>query len=384
MLLSKGFEVEMYTGTPAGEVVGFSDKIVATLDGFVREPDKRNVEYTTAPFCRYEHLLCELIKPRVRLRNYLATLGDYTIIPGSTLPLGGAKSFHRSDPQNPYHTYIENTYGTDVVTASIHINVGITDLEQLIRACRLIRLEAPLYLALSASSPFFDGNITGFHSTRWQMFPQTPQHVPLFESHLHHIRWVEAQLEAKTMQSVRHLWSSVRPNGDRRPYNLNRLELRICDLVSDPLHLLAITALLEARLQQMLATPALDPLESSQLPAQNRSEDLLALALGNEQAVAKSSLNAQLRHWQTGKPILASDWIQQIYTEVQPYAKQSGIGCFLNPIQQILRNGNQAQQWLRQAETNTPTAVIQGAIEKMRLQESQLAQDVCQAAAVYA
>ncbi|MEO1390165.1 MAG: glutamate--cysteine ligase [Cyanobacteria bacterium J06634_6] len=384
MLLSKGFEVEMYTGTPAGEVVGFSDKIVATLDGFVREPDKRNVEYTTAPFCRYEHLLCELIKPRVRLRNYLTTLGDYTIIPGSTLPLGGAESFHRSDPQNPYHTYIENTYGTDVVTASIHINVGITDLEQLIRACRLIRLEAPLYLALSASSPFFDGNITGFHSTRWQMFPQTPQHVPLFESHLHHIRWVEAQLEAKTMQSVRHLWSSVRPNGDRRPYNLNRLELRICDLVSDPLHLLAITALLEARLQQMLATPALDPLESSQLPAQNRSEDLLALALGNEQAVAKSSLNAQLRHWQTGKPILASDWIQQIYTEVQPYAKQSGIGCFLNPIQQILRNGNQAQQWLRQAETNTPTAVIQGAIEKMRLQESQLAQDVCQAAAVYA
>ncbi|MEL7068411.1 MAG: glutamate--cysteine ligase [Cyanobacteria bacterium J06581_3] len=384
MLLSKGFEVEMYTGTPAGEVVGFSDKIVATLDGFVREPDKRNVEYTTAPFCRYEHLLCELIKPRVRLRNYLATLGDYTIIPGSTLPLGGAESFHRSDPQNPYHTYIENTYGTDVVTASIHINVGITDLEQLIRACRLIRLEAPLYLALSASSPFFDGNITGFHSTRWQMFPQTPQHVPLFESHLHHIRWVEAQLEAKTMQSVRHLWSSVRPNGDRRPYNLNRLELRICDLVSDPLHLLAITALLEARLQQMLATPALDPLESSQLPAQNRSEDLLALALENEQAVAKSSLNAQLRHWQTGNPILASDWIQQIYTEVQPYAKQSGIGCFLNPIQQILRNGNQAQQWLRQAETNTPTAVIQGAIEKMRLQESQLAQDVCQAAAVYA
>ncbi|MEN8447622.1 MAG: glutamate--cysteine ligase, partial [Cyanobacteria bacterium J06555_13] len=312
------------------------------------------------------------------------TLGDYTIIPGSTLPLGGAESFHRSDPQNPYHTYIENTYGTDVVTASIHINVGITDLEQLIRACRLIRLEAPLYLALSASSPFFDGNITGFHSTRWQMFPQTPQHVPLFESHLHHIRWVEAQLEAKTMQSVRHLWSSVRPNGDRRPYNLNRLELRICDLVSDPLHLLAITALLEARLQQMLATPALDPLESSQLPAQNRSEDLLAISLANEQAVAKSSLNAQLRHWQTGKPILASDWIQQIYTEVQPYAKQSGIGCFLNPIQQILRNGNQAQQWLRQAETNTPTAVIQGAIEKMRLQESQLAQDVCQAAAVYA
>ncbi len=383
MLLSKGFEVEMYTGTPEGEVVGFSDKIVAALESFVREPDTRNVEYTTAPFCRYEHLLCELLKPRVRLRDYLKTLGDYTIIPGSTLPLGGAQEFHRSDPQNPYHTYIENTYGTDVVTASIHINIGMADPEQLMRACRLIRLEAPLYLALTASSPFFDGAITGFHSTRWQLFPQTPKHVPLFESHLHHIRWVEQQLEAGSMQSVRHLWSSVRPNGDRRPYNLNRLELRICDLVSDPLHLLAVTAFLEARLTQMLQTPALDPLESSQIGESNRSEDLLEIAMENEKSVAKSSLDAQLRHWETGKPIIAREWIQQLYAEIHPFAKASGIVCFLNPIQQILRNGNQAQQWLQQASASSPTEVIQGAIAQMKTQEALLAQDICPSVTAY-
>ena len=380
MLLSKGFEVEMYTGTPEGEVVGFSDKIVAALDGFVREPDARNVEYTTAPFCRYEQLLCELIKPRVRLRNYLKTLGDYTIIPGSTLPLGGADTFYRSDPKNPYHAYIEETYGTDVVTASIHINLGIADPEALMRACRLIRVEAPLYLALTASSPFFDGNITGFHSTRWHLFPQTPTHVPLFESHLHHIRWVEQQLAAGTMQSVRHLWSSVRPNGDRRPYNLNRLELRICDLVSDPLHLLAVTALLEARLQQLLAQPELDPLQSSQISAQTRGEDLLAIALKNEQSAAKDSLDAELTHWQTGSPILARDWLAQLYDEVHLTARQSGISCFLTPIKQILRNGNQAQQWLAQAEKTSPTAVIQQAIAQMQQQESLLAEDICQPA----
>ena len=380
MLLSKGFEVEMYTGTPAGEVVGFSDKIVAALDGFVREPDKRNVEYTTAPFCRYEHLLCELIKPRVRLRNYLKTLGDYTIIPGSTLPLGGAEKFHRSDPKNPYHDYIEQTYGTDVVTASIHINVGMSDPEQLMRACRLIRLEAPLYLALSASSPFFNGRITGFHSTRWQLFPQTPKHVPLFESHLHHIRWVEEQLAAGTMQSVRHLWSSVRPNGDRRPYNLNRLELRICDLVSDPLHLLAITALLESRLQQMLETPELDPLQSTWLSESSRSEDLLAIALQNEKAVAKKSLAAELRHWQTGQSLTAKDWVSQLYDEVHPFAQRSGIGCFLTPIKPILREGNQAQRWLAEAEKSSPAQVIQNATAQMQQQESLLAQDICQPA----
>ena len=59
MLLSKGFEVELYTGTPAGEIVGLSDRIAAELEGFVREPDSRNVEYTTAPRYSYDQLLCD-------------------------------------------------------------------------------------------------------------------------------------------------------------------------------------------------------------------------------------------------------------------------------------------------------------------------------------
>jgi len=377
VLLSKGFEVEMYTGTPEGEVVGFSDKIVATLEGFVREPDARNVEYTTAPFCRYEHLLCELLKPRVRLRDYLQSLGDYTIIPGSTLPLGGAGEFHRSDPQNPYHTYIENTYGTDVVTASIHINIGMANPEQLMRACRLIRLEAPLYLALTASSPFFDGHITGFHSTRWQLFPQTPQHVPLFESHLHHIRWVETQLEAGSMQSVRHLWSSVRPNGDRRPYDLNRLELRICDLVDNPVELLAIMALLEARIQQMLAQPNLDPLTASRFTP----DELLELTAQNEAAVAKDSLEAQLVHWQDGRTVTAKDWIQDLYDRLWPVAKAQGFSCFLSPLQGILEQGNTAQRWMAQyGQGMSCEAIVQAAIAEMHQQEVELANKVCQPA----
>jgi predicted glutamate--cysteine ligase len=114
-------------------------------------------------------------------------LGHYTIIPGSTLSTGDVKQFHRSDPSNPYHSYIEQTYGTTVVTASVHINVGIADPETLMRACRLVRVEAPLYLALSAASPFLGEQVTGFHSTRWGMFPKTPPQVPLFESHDHYI-----------------------------------------------------------------------------------------------------------------------------------------------------------------------------------------------------
>ena len=343
MVLLKGFEIEMYTGTHQGEIVGLSDKIVASLDGFVREPDSRNVEYTTQPLSDYEKLLCALLRPRRQLRQYLKKIGNFTLIPGSTLSLGGSDRFFRSNPHNPYHDYIENTYGTKVVTASVHINMGISDPEVLMRACRLIRVEAPLFLALSASSPFLDGQPTGYHSTRWAVFPQTPAHVPLFSSHSHHIQWMEAQIAGGTMQNVRHLWTSVRPNGDGRPYDLNRLELRICDLVTDPITLLAISAFLEARLLQLIANPDLDPLTQSSFD----SEELLALTARNEAAAAIASLEAQLHHWQDGRPILARDWIAQLYQEVWGMAKEHGFSCFLSPLQKILRAGNEAQQWLQ-------------------------------------
>ena len=375
MQLCKGLEVELYTGNQSGEIIGLSDRIVRDCTGFVREPDSRNVEYTTAPLASYDRLLCAILRPRRQLRQYLTTLNpDYTLIPGSCLALGGTEKFYRSDPQNPYHAYIEQTYGTQVVTASIHINIGIPDPEALIRACRLLRVEAPLFLALSASSPFLGGQVTGAHSSRWQMFPKTPAEVPLFRSHLDFIQWTETQLRLGTMQNVRHLWSSVRPNGDNRPYNLNRLELRICDLVTNPLRLLAIVVLLEARLQQLLQTPELDPLQQSSLtPA-----ELLQLADQNEAKAAQTSLAATLNDWRDGQPRSASDWIQSLYDEVYPWAKQCGFACFLTPLPGLLSQGNMAQQWLAQfhAGQSLPT-ILQRAIATMAEEEALLADSLC-------
>jgi predicted glutamate--cysteine ligase len=379
VLLCKGFEIELYTGTPQAEIVGLSHRIVRVLDRFVPEPDSRNVEYTTAPHCCYDRLLCDLLRPRLQLRQYLKTLGNYTILPGSTLSTGDTTRFYRSEPENPYHEYIEQTYGTQVVTASVHINIGLEDPEVLMRACRLIRLEAPLFLALSASSPFLDHQATGSHSSRWQVFPQTPSEVPLFESHAHYIRWMEEQLSLGTMQNVRHLWISVRPNGDRRPYHVNRLELRICDLVSNPVDLLAITALLEARIWQLIEDPTLDPLVRTTLPAEDLNTVLVNLALENEQAAAQHSLDAVLKHWQTGETIVARDWIQNLYQEVWPIAKAKGFSCFLTPLQKLLREGNTAQKWLGLHQQGVSvTQILTTAIADLEQEEQELEDKLCQ------
>ena len=374
-LLLKGFEVELYTGRAEGTVVGCSAEAAAALEGFVTEPDCRNLEYITPPDADYARQLQLLLEPRQRLRRWLASR-QLTLLPGSTLSLGDSQRFERSDPANPYHGYIEATYGTKVVTASVHINLGLTaghglePMTSLFAGLRLMRCEASLLLALSASSPFLDGVVTAAHSQRWLQFPLTPAEVPLFLDHQHYISWMGDQLALGTMQNVRHLWTSVRPNGDNRPHDLNRLEIRICDLVTDPLVLLAITAFAELRLQQLMREPErYDPLQASSLdPSQ-----LAALADANDRAAARSSLDATVMHWRNGAPIQARDWLAQELADLAPLAEELGLTRVLAPLQGVLDQGNQAMSWLagHQAGLSIPTLLNQ-TVEAMASQEAEL------------
>ena len=371
-LLLKGFEVEMYTGRADGTVVGCAAEAAQALAGFVTEPDQRNLEYTTPPDASYQRQLELLLEPRQRLRRWLKPRG-LTLLPGSTLATGGSDRFERSDPSNPYHAHIEQTYGTRVVTASVHINFGLTAMEPLFAGLRLLRCEGALLLALSASSPFLDGQATGAHSQRWLQFPLTPPRVPLFLNHPHYVRWVEEQLSAGSMHNVRHLWTSVRPNGDDRPHDLNRIEVRICDLIADPLELLAVAAFAELRLLQLLADPGrFDPLLASTLAP----EELAELADANDRAAARSSLEAELRHWKSGAPILARDWIKAELEEMAPLAGSLGLGNLLPCLEMLLTRGNTAMRWLALQRTGQPVAEIVAA-EAAALEAREIALEAC-------
>ena len=377
-LLLKGFEVEMYAGRPDGTVVGCAAEAAAALDGFVTEPDNRNIEYTTPPEASYGRQLELLLEPRRRLRAWLGVRG-LTLLPGSTLSLGDSRRFERSNPGNPYHAYIEATYGTRVVTASVHINLGLEAMEPLFAGLRLLRCEAALLLALSASSPFLDGAVSSAHSLRWLQFPLTPPQVPLFLDHSHYIRWMEEQLAAGSMHNVRHLWTSVRPNGEDRPHRLNRLEIRICDLMADPALLLAVSAYAELRVQQLLRDPAdQDPLQASTLSAL----ELAALADANDRQAAISSLEAPLRHWRSGAAVVARDWIRDDLTAMAPLAAELGLSTVLAPLQQVLAptasgGGNQAMVWLeRHRQGESISTILASDTAALERQERQLSAGV--------
>tara|TARA_B100000212_G_scaffold337356_1_gene312060 strand:+ start:1574 stop:2683 length:1110 start_codon:yes stop_codon:yes gene_type:complete len=340
--LFKGFEVELFTGT-SNSHVGVSSEIDKVFSNFVKEPDNRNVEYITNPSKDYRILHESLLRPRKDLREWLKAI-NLTIIPSSTLCFPHNNQFQRSDESNNYHNFIELNYGLKIATSSVHINLGIDDVDKLFAAIRLVRCEASLFLALSASSPFLNGKFTGNHSQRWLQFPKTPCEVPLFKDHEHYITWVQKNINNGTMQNVRHFWSSIRPNGPKRPYKVDRLELRICDFISNIDLLLSITAFLELRVIALFNDlKNLDPLFSSMFSTQELKE----IADQNESKVAKDSLNAELINWKNGEKVLCKTWIENLLVELDSSSKQLKMSHYLEPIRKVIAEGNQSMQWIR-------------------------------------
>jgi len=309
--LYKGFEVELFTGS-LNSHIGVSAEIEKKFPDFVKVPDNRNVEYITTPEKDYNFLYEKLITPRKKLRRWL-NKKELTIIPSSTLCFEHDIQFQRSDIHNLYHQFIQDNYGTSIATSSVHINVGIDNLDKLFAAIRLIRSEAALYLSLSASSPFLNNEITENHSQRWMQFPKTPSKVPFFVNHDSYIAWIEKNIANNNMQNIRHFWSSIRPNGPQRPLILDRLELRICDFVHDIDLLLGITAMIELRILNLFENiNTLDPLNASVFSI----DDLSEICDQNEINAAKDSLNSELIHWQDGKKVNCREWIQNLLSDL--------------------------------------------------------------------
>ena len=342
--LLKGLEEEVYTGTSDGHVLPLSAQVKTAMDGYTTEPDGRNVEFTTAPYRSYQVLIDRLMAKRCALRRYLEAEHGCTLVPGGALSLADSDSFHFSDPENPYYRYIRDAYGNRVVTASTHINLGIDEPDELLRAWRVLRLEAAVFLALTAASPFLAGKPTGQHSSRWLRFPLTPERVPFFPDAGAFAIWMDEQLESGTMQNQRHLWLGIRPNGPATPGSLDRLELRICDRISEPHILRAVTALYEARVWQVLENPEIDPLRG------RSSRELEELAAANERAAGMASLDAEGTNWVDGSVATFRDRAASMLEGARDTADRHGFGALLEPIGEILERGNPAMQWLRRIE----------------------------------
>jgi len=112
-------------------------------------------------------------------------------------------------------------------TFSLHVHVGVRDLDRAVRVSDRLRPVLPLLLAVSASSPFLDGVDAGLHSARTQSFTkQFPRcGVPdAYGSWEAYRAYLELLIGAGSIVEATQVWRSVRPH-----LAFGTVEVRICD-----------------------------------------------------------------------------------------------------------------------------------------------------------
>jgi carboxylate-amine ligase len=123
--------------------------------------------------------------------------------------------------------------------SGLHIHVGIDDKEDAIKAYNGVINYLPLFLALSANSPFFDGEDTGLKSYRTKIFDKLPRAgVPeYFDSYDEYSDVYEQLHKTGAIKKAKDVWWDVRLSP-----NFGTIELRVCDAFydKDRLRLLAM------------------------------------------------------------------------------------------------------------------------------------------------
>ena len=112
----------------------------------------------------------------------------------------------------------------------LHIHVGFPYAESAVRAFNFLREYLPVFLSMSTSSPFFEGEFTGLHSYRTKIFEQLPRAgIPDYFNNYNHFQELMNQLfESGTINSIKDVWWDLRIHP-----NFGTIELRICDAIND-------------------------------------------------------------------------------------------------------------------------------------------------------
>lgn len=132
-------------------------------------------------------------------------------------------------------------------TFSLHVHVGVQDLDRAVRVCDRLRPVLPTLLALSASSPYVDARDSGLHSARTQTFTKSfprcgvPDVFGGWSGRDGFRAYLELLVRTRSIVEYTQVWWSVRPH-----LSFGTVEVRICDVQQTAGESEALTALIVA------------------------------------------------------------------------------------------------------------------------------------------
>ncbi len=135
-----------------------------------------------------------------------------------------------------------------LVICGMHVHVGIEDQHLRIDLMNQVRYMLPHLLALTASSPFWDGHLTGLLAYRLTIFQNLPRTgVPEeFSSWAEYERMLEILVDAELIEDGSKLWWDIRPSS-RYP----TLEMRVADVCTRLEDAITVAALYQCLLSML-------------------------------------------------------------------------------------------------------------------------------------
>ncbi len=195
-------------------------------------------------------------------------------------------------------------------TMALHVHVGVPAPMDAIRVLNGLRRSIPVLLALSANSPFWRGDDTGFASARTPIFQAFPRAGPprFFADYFDYIAAVDALIEPGAVPDPSFLWWDVR----LQPA-LGTVEVRVMDAQSTVREVAPLVALVQslARLE----------LEGDTSPAAPGAEVLAE----NRFLAARDGMDARLIDPAARTLVPVRETLEALLAECRPHAV--ALGC---------------------------------------------------------
>lgn len=239
-----------------------------------------------------------------------------------------------------YRTLVDRTqwWGRNMMIWGIHVHVGVDDVRKVMPLVGALSCFLPHLQALSASSPFWAGERTGYASNRALVFQQLPTAGlpwPLadwegFE------QYVDDMVRTGVMSDATEVRWDIRPAP-----RWGTIEVRACDGMSTLPELAAVAALIQAlvegfsrRLDRGDPLPALQPWYIRE----------------NKWRAARYGLDARIIVDRDGTQVPVGEHLREVLEEVADIAVELKCARELKGIDTILTEGASYERQLRVAE----------------------------------
>ena len=297
------------------------------------------------------------LRKKISVAEAAADQLDLRLWWGATHPFSPWRE-QKVTPDDRYHQLVEllQELARRLVTFGLHIHVGVDSGDKAVMICDRILRHLPVLLALSSSSPFWEGRKTGLQSHRSKIMEGLPTAgMPTLMRNWSEYVWlVTHMIDTGFINTIREIWWDVRPH-----HNFGTVEVRVCDMPGNLEDTLAIAALVQCLVKAL----------SDEIDAGTYQHDCHPMMVRqNKWRATRFGTAAQLVDSYTYQVLTVAQAVDDLVDELTPVGDQLGCERHLEQCRHIAASPSWADKQLSiLADTGSAEEIVRQLTDVSRI-----------------